>query len=225
LPRQAGLQHTLQDFIRDNRLSAVAKTVMADDFEHGVSTLLQVAGLGPVQPNSVLLGWSDDEIKQQVFARTVRRILQLEKNLLIFAEADLPQRQLQRHIDVWWRAKENGSLMVTLAHLLRPNPEWRRHRIRVLRIIPDEAGQAEAEAALRKLMADARFRVSVQVIVSRDEPLEVIARESEFSSVCFVGMAMQALAAQERPLAGYAPLVARLKGDIFLTKSWHDLEL
>ena len=88
-----------------------------------------------------MIGWSDDALQRAVFVRTVHRILELKRNLLVFEEAEFPVAQLERRIDVWWRAKENGSLMLTLAHLIQDAPRYREHSIRVLRIIEDEAGR------------------------------------------------------------------------------------
>lgn len=44
VPGQALVQKSLEEFIRNSRLTAVGKVILAEDFEHGVSTLLQVAG-------------------------------------------------------------------------------------------------------------------------------------------------------------------------------------
>jgi amino acid transporter len=222
---QASQQKSLEDFIRDNRLSAVAKTVLADDFEHGVSTLLQVSGVGSLQPNTVLMGWSDDVIKQSVFGGAIRRILQLHTNLLVFSESGLPAEKLKKRIDVWWRAKENGSFMLTLAHLLQVNPRFRDHKLRVMRIIAEEGGRAQAETATRKMLEDARLPAECTVIVSREPPFRVIATHSEKSDVCFVGVALRLEDDSGNPLDACVPLVAELKGNVFLAKSWHDLEL
>ncbi|MBN1346434.1 MAG: hypothetical protein JXQ73_27345 [Phycisphaerae bacterium] len=223
LPRHQGVKQALQDFIKDHGLSAFGTTVIADDFEHGVATLLQVTGLGQFQPNTVMMGWSEDAVRQAAFARAVRRILELERNLIVFAEAE-PDQQLDPVIDVWWYAKDNGSLMLTLAHLLRSNRRWHGHRIRVSRIITDEAGEGAAEEGTRELLAGFRIETDVRVIVSEEPPLEVIARASERSEVCFAGIAVERIAEQDNPLAAYADLVARLRGNVLLTKSWHDLK-
>jgi len=225
LSQQADWQERLEIFIQENRLSAVAKTVLADNLEHGVSTLLQVAGVGSLEPNTVMIGWSDDALQHAIFVRTVHRIFELKRNLLVFEEAELPMSVLKPRIDVWWRAKENGSLMVTLAHLIQEAPRYRDYTIRVLRIIEDEAGREQTDAAMRQLLTDARISAEVEILVSRDAPMSVITRTSEMSAVVFVGMALRALAEQENPLASFIPVVASLKGNIFITKSWHDLEL
>jgi amino acid transporter len=218
-------QKAIEDFIQQNRLSAVAKTVLTDDFEEGAITLLQVTGVGTLQPNTVLMGWSDDAVKQAAFGRTVRRILELERNLLIYSEAKSSEDDLRPRIDVWWRARENGSLMLTLAHLLRSSGRWRDHSLRVLRIIPEEAGREKTEAAMQSMIQSSRIPAECKIIVSATTPLTVIAAYSTRSEVCFIGMTVQPQEGSDQLLARYVPLVSTLKGHVFLTKSWHDLEL
>jgi hypothetical protein len=172
-----------------------------------------------------MIGWSDDALQRAVFVRTLQRVLELKRNLLVFEEAELPVAQLERRMDIWWRAKENGSLMLTLAHLIQDAPRYREHSIRVLRIIEDEAGRQPTEDAMRQLLSDARINAEVEVYVSRESPMALIARVSGMSAVCFVGLSVRTLAEQENPLASFTSLVAALKGNLFITKSWHDLEL
>ncbi|MCF3649070.1 hypothetical protein [Synoicihabitans lomoniglobus] len=223
LPRQRKLQRQLEDFIRESRLSAVGKTVLADTFEHGVSTLLQVAGVGALEPNTVLMGWSEDNLREEAFIGSVRRILELERNLLIFAEAELPDYKLERVIDVWWRARANGSFMLTLAHLWQQGVAGKPFRLRVRRIIESEGGRAEIEAAMKELVRATRFEAEIDIIVDTGLPYDVIARESEMSALCFVGVALDHAGHVENPLEGLKPLVNSLKGGIVLAKSWEDL--
>lgn len=221
--RQTAMQRQLDEFIRENRLSAVGKTVMADSFEQGVSTLLQVAGVGALEPNTVLMGWSEDALREREFTGAVRRILELERNLLIFAEAELPQRELEPVIDVWWRAKNNGSFMLTLAHLWQEGAIGRQYRLRVRRIVASEEGRVEIERAMQEMVRKTRFEAEIDIVVAKGPPLEVIVRESEKSALCFVGMNLDAANEESNPVAGLKPLVAGLKGEIVLAKSWLDL--
>ncbi|MCC5022354.1 MAG: hypothetical protein J6386_05990 [Candidatus Synoicihabitans palmerolidicus] len=223
LPRQAALQRQLQEFIRESRLSAVGKTVMADTFEHGVSTLLQVAGVGALEPNTVLMGWSEDALRQKEFIGSVRRILELERNLLIFSEAEVPNYQLEPVIDVWWRSRANGGFMLTLAHLWQQGVVGRPYRLRVRRIVETKAGHAETVAAMKELVRATRFEAKIDVVVDNGAPFEVIARESERSALVFVGVALEFPRAEENPLAALKPWVGALQGELVLAKRWQDL--
>jgi hypothetical protein len=97
--------------------------------------------------------------------------------------------------------------------------------VRVLRIVADEAGREKTEAAMRAMIQSARIPAECKVIVSRTTPLTVIAAYSTRSAVCFIGMTVQPKEGSDQLLARYEPLVATLKGHVFLAKSWHDLEL
>lgn len=230
-PRRPALEEAQRAFIREIGISAVPKTVIADDLREGVSTLLQVSGIGPFQPNTVMVGWSDDPQRRAEFSGTIRRILELERNLVVFREARRDERgevvPLDRRIDVWWYARDNGAFMATLAWLLRSHLEWRGHPIRVLRVIRDPAGIEDAHDGTAALIAELRVDAQVEIIASTEPPLEVIARASRDSAVCFVGISVSTDPSAENQaiLAPYAELVGRLRGDVLLTKSWLDLEL
>ncbi len=221
----AGIEASMQEFVRENRLAAIVKTVLADSFEKGVTTLLQVGGLGQFKPNTVLMGWSEDTVRKASFAQTIRHILQLERNLLIFREAPGENEQLEKVIDVWWHARMNGTLMLTLADLLRANGRWRNHRLRVLRVVSDEAGRVTVENDTRQAMADLRIEADLRVLVEIRPILEVIVEVSRLSEICFVGLAIDVAGPEAAPLDRYTPLVTTMRGNLFFTKSWEDLRL
>ncbi len=227
LPRLAGIEASMQAFVRENRLAAIVKTILADNFEKGVTTLLQVGGLGQFKPNTVLMGWSEDTVRKASFAQTIRHILQLERNLLIFREAPAAPSSLALEpvIDVWWHARMNGTLMLTLADLLRASSRWRHHRLRVLRVVSDESSRQAVESDTRQAMADLRIKAELRVLVEIRPILEVIAEESRSSEVCFVGLAIDASTPDAAPLERYTPLVGSMRGNLFFTKSWEDLRL
>lgn len=222
LKRQESSQDSLQRYIRDQGISGVAKVVLADDFEHGVVTLLQVSGLGQFHPDTVLVGWNEDSLRQPGFSRTVRKILELKRNLIVFKEAS-ESADLIKAIDVWWYSKDNGSLMLTLADLLSNNIDWSDHKIRVLRIIRDESAVAEVKAGTEEAIESLRVPAEVEIIVSNEPPFETIARQSAVTEVCFIGMAVEAMEHQGDALHAYRNLVSSLQGNVFLTKSWQDL--
>jgi len=225
LPRQAGVQKAIEEFIQENRLSAVGKTVLSDAFVHGVTSLLQVLGVGALDPNTVLVGWSEDALKRTQFVGAVQRILELERNLLVYAEPELPPHELEPVIDVWWRARINGSFMPTLAHLLIEGSEGRMrdHRIRVRRIIADEAGREEARA-MQAMLAEVRIEAGVEILISERPPLEVIAEKSALSDF-FVRRPGHRGCRGPGESAGHV----RARGGcaqgkhLILAKSWHDL--
>jgi hypothetical protein len=94
-----------------------------------------------------------------------------------------------------------------------------------LRIIKNAEGQAAALEGMKDLLGEARIEADLEVIVSEEPPLDVISTESERSAVTFVGVSIRTLEEEAGPLSSYSPLVDKVKGNLFLTKNWHDLEL
>lgn len=225
IDRQKALTRQIDDRIREERMSAFSKVVVAKDFEQGVTSLLQGSGLGNLQPNTLMIEWGSGWLRDHDFPSTVHQALEMETNLLVYSKAKEPDSHLYSVIDVWWSARANGSMMITLAHLMQSNRAWQEARIRILRIIRDEDGREAAEAGMAELLKDSRIEAESVVVVSQDSPLESIARESARSAVTFVGVSVRTLEEEAGPLSSYAPLVDGIQGHLFLTKNWHDLEL
>jgi hypothetical protein len=77
--------------------------------------------------------------------------------------------------------------MILMAHLLTLNWEWSRAKVRVLRLIQDEAGRQPSREALEELVNHARLDGSVDLIVSEDPFPKVLERHSADASVVILG--------------------------------------
>lgn len=112
----------------------------------------------------------------------------LDMSLILFRDKGFPSEDSEhRRIDIWWRGRDNGSLMVLMAHLLRLNWEWAGAKIRLLRLIEDEAGRQPATKALRVLVEAARVDADVEVLVSEAPFMEVLHRHSKEASLVMLG--------------------------------------
>jgi CO dehydrogenase/acetyl-CoA synthase epsilon subunit len=94
---------------------------------------------------------------------------------------------LPRRIDIWWRGKENGSLMLILAHLLTNNWEWARSAIRIIRRVSKVEALESARRNLTELVESARIAAAVDVVVSDAPFAEVFRAESHDATVIFLG--------------------------------------
>jgi len=89
-------------------------------------------------------------------------------------------------IDVWWRGKANGPLMLLLAHLLTTNGQWRRHEIRLLRVAQSQAAVPEMMEHLNGLIELSRIRATGQVLV-RDDVRLAIQETSRDAAIVILG--------------------------------------
>jgi hypothetical protein len=127
--RRMAQERVLRNFIREQGFLAFPAVVVSADRHSGFEALVQCHGLGAFRPNTVLAGWSSDLDHAEEFIDTLRTAARLGQNLLLLSTADGedPLRVPAGTIDVWWRGKHNGALMLILAHLLVQNEVWRGH--------------------------------------------------------------------------------------------------
>lgn len=213
LERRKNQREVLRGFIRDNELSAFPAVVVADSVRAGIVSLVQAHGLGGMEPNTVLLGWPNQEDRGPEFARLLRTIAGLQRSLILVrsVNGDLELwSPPPGPIDVWWRGRSNGPLMVMLAFLLTKNPGWRNRTIRLLRIVPNEAARDEVRRHLEALANAARIQAEIQTYVS-ERAVEAIQEVSAGASVVFIGCEPPEMEADdERFFAGMENLLGSL---------------
>jgi hypothetical protein len=185
LPRRAAAETQLAAFCREKGIQAFPVVAACESLEAGVSLLLQTAHVGPVRPNVAVFGWPGESAAAAAAVRRLRVADALGMSLVLIRDAGLPPAEGPRRIDVWWRGRDNGDLMLLLAHLLTRNWEWTRARIRVLRLIEREAGRVSAREALEALVAGARVRAEAEVLVS-DRPFSEILRATSADATCVI---------------------------------------
>ena len=137
----------------------------------------------------MLLGWPFDPERVEQFGSILRVVAGLERSVVVFRgpkESDDPWTVPSGTIDVWWRGKANGPLMLLLAHLLTTNPEWRKRDIRLLRVASAEAAREEMTRHLTELIESSRIRAVAKVVISDDVP-EAIQTTSRHAAVAILG--------------------------------------
>ena len=224
LPLAEAAKESIEEFIEENKLSAVAQVMTAETFDEGTIHLLQVSGVGPIVPNTVMMGWNEDMTKRERFEQTLHSILQMNKNLLLFIEAKEEYKdKWNRTIDVWWWSRRNGILMITLAYLLQNNARWRHHRIRLMMIVEEEAVRDKVKSNLQRTLEDIRIKADVYIL-KKDAPVnDIIHRESFLSEICFLGVNLNVDEDNQNPLQNIDNLASTFHGNLIVAKNWEDL--
>ena len=197
--RRAQFEQTWRAVIEKEELRACPAVVFSQYLSDGVEALVQCHGIGGLRPNTVLMGWPNDAQRAESFGATVRLVSRLGRSVIAarFLDyrgeagtddaADDPWDVPAGTIDVWWRGKKNGSLMLLLAHLLHQNQEWRGNRIRMLRAIANEEAVEEVTRHIIELSASARITVEPVAVVSSD-PATAIQQTSADAAVVILGI-------------------------------------
>ncbi len=190
--RAESMRSATESVLRDNDLQAFTEIVFAEDVDAGIRVLVQAHSIGPLKPNTVVLGWPHTEKRALAVYRHIRGIAALGKSVVLVSDRALPTADASpRCIDIWWRGQANGSLMITLAYLLTQNWEWRDSEIRILRLIADDAGRESSRQVLQELIHSARIPGQACVVVSSDPFSEVLQSHSAQADLVFLGLPYQ----------------------------------
>jgi amino acid transporter len=187
--RKNSLAATIRDHLEERGVEALVRVVTAPTPYQGAATLVEAYGMGYLVPNTVLLGDGETTNDPLEYAQMIASFHQANRNVVII-QAD-PDRLFgaRRQIDVWWQSmRGNGSLMVTLGHLISSSLTWSNVGLNVRMIVRDQDGAAGAEENLAELISSTRMQADVEVIVDARAPLDVIAATSTEADLTFIGL-------------------------------------
>ena len=189
--QQIHLEKTIRDYLQKRNVRALVRVVTADDPFDGAVRLVETYGIGPLVPNTILMGDSEQTERRESFCNAIAEIHASERNLVIFHENHSSGFGFRRTIDVWWGGMQsNGSLMLLLAYLLRTDINWRNARIYLKLVVPDSTAAAAAKDNLSELSKNLRINVIPKVIVAEGRPFdEILEQSSRNSDLIFLGMA------------------------------------
>lgn len=184
--RREALQR-LQTFVKENDINAFAEVAIASDFDEGVRVMLQTHSIGPIKPNIVLMGWPSDQERIKPFVRHLGDVRRLGMSVVSVIDNGQTMRAGPKRVDIWWRGRENGSLMLILAHLLTLNWEWADTQIRILRRVNSESEREVALQEMTALVDASRIKADIEVIASTDSFDQIFRNHSKDAATVFTG--------------------------------------
>ncbi len=187
--RKNSLTATIQDHLEQRNVDALVRVVSAATPYEGAATLVEAYGLGYLVPNTVLLGDGETTQDPIEYAQMIASFYRANRNVVIVRADEDRLFGRRRHIDVWWQSmRGNGSLMVTLGHLISSSLTWSNVGLHVRMIVKDEEGAAGARQNLAELISSTRMQAAVDVLVDDRPPLDVISTTSTAADLTFIGL-------------------------------------
>jgi hypothetical protein len=186
--RRRSAEALLRKFIATQELPAFPVVVVEDDINAAIKALLQCHGIGGLRPNTLLLGWSADPDNAAIFSEALTVAKNMQRSVILVAceEERESWAVSEGAINIWWSNPREGALMLLLAFLLKKNPEWHDHPLRILRPIDPSADVDGAAEKLAAVLSVARIEAEI-VILPTDAPLDAIRGAMEPSSALFAG--------------------------------------
>ncbi len=185
----------LRQYIVENDLEAFSSVVVENDLLKGAQAMLQCCGIGGFKPNTLLLGWSEDPERRVPFFKILRLSLELNRSVVMIRSAGesrlLWTSPPDGTIDVWWKGGRNGNLQLVLAHLLTQNGQWRRHKIRIMVGVGQNADPEKTESKIQSLIETARLKATPHIVRSDDIYSEMRVHSAS-AAIVFMGFEVPA---------------------------------
>ena len=221
-----GLRETarksIRKYIQDRRMTAFADAQIVKDFNDGALTIAQSHGVGGLEPNAVMLGWSGTPEGQVSQLKLLHGMVQLEKSVLLLNYDDDRGFGQQQVIDVWWGGRGgNAELMLLLAYLIHQHRGWYNARIRLIRVIDSQEGYEQTKAHMEQLLSSIRVTAEVVIIVreDHDQPMaDIICKHSGQTDLTVLGMQVPDLETLEA-YRQYLDALMHKMGSVLLVRS------
>ena len=203
--QQTHMEQTIRDYLDRRGVQALVRIVTASDPFKGAMQLVETYGIGPLVPNTILLGDSEDPARRDAYCELIAQLHQAKRNIVILRENPDQQFGKRKRIDVWWGGRQdNGGLMLLLADLLRSNITWRKADIHLKLMVNHEQAAQAAEVNLDQLSQQFRITTLPQVIVSNGRNFyDILHESSQDADLIFLGMAA--------PMSDYSDYYASLQ--------------
>ncbi len=197
--QQESLEATLQHYLERQGIQAFVRLVTAPEPFTGMKQLIEAYGIGPLVPNTVLIGDTENLEDESCdrFCQMVTECHTAKRNVVIFRSQPEQYDAIQhrpselRRIDVWWGGlHSNGGLMLILAYLLRTSQGWRGADVQLNLVVPNPAAQQAAEHNLAQLVQRLRLGATPHIILAEDRSFDQILRTtSAKADLVFLGLA------------------------------------
>ena len=211
------LSRTVSDYLEKHDVPAIVKIYSAGSALEGACDLARAYGYGPLVPNTVLVGLSENADNFLQFSKLVVQVRSHRQNLVIVRDAEESSDTFTQHekIFVWWYgAMQNLGFMLALVHLLQRSPIWKDVEITIKSIAKDEDEQRQTKTRIDEFVAQARLKAGVEVYrQSSSGAFADIKRYSEGADLIMMGVrAPEKDETAEEYSRYYGASVGRLQG-------------
>ncbi|WP_017326444.1 amino acid permease [Synechococcus sp. PCC 7336] len=190
--QKTNMESTIRDYLEKRGVQALVRVIAAPDPLDGALQLVEAYGIGPLVPNTVVLGANGEPDRRERYCQTIADIHWAGRSVVVLRENEARGFGRRQKIDVWWRGLQgNGALMLLLADLLRNDVAWRNAEICLNLVVADENAAQSAAANLADLIRQLRVsRARSQVVVAEGRSFDtILAETSRHADLVFLGMA------------------------------------
>jgi len=189
--RKRAMERHVQEYLGRRGIDGLVRVISAPDPFLGTETLVEAYGLGPLVPNTVLLGDSQREQLRPRYCAMVEHFWKSRRNVVIVRDADRVGFGERKRVDIWWGGLQgNGALLMILGYLLRTSLTWQGADVRIKMIMPTPTAAEQARANLVRVLHRTRTGLVPEILVAHDRPFpEILHESSAEADLILMGMA------------------------------------
>ena len=162
------------------------------DIYSGIETIISTYGFSGIEPNTVLMGWMRQSKNPVRFSQMIKRVNELDVNLLLM---DYDKRYgfgNYKTVDIWWRGSgNNGNLALNLMKFLWASDNWRDAKLRLLIGNPNNENSVKIRKHAEQVLNSMRIDAEVKIINNQIEQksfYELIRTESLKTDLIILGL-------------------------------------
>ncbi len=162
------------------------------DIYSGIETIISTYGFSGIEPNTVLMGWMRQSKNPVRFSQMIKRINELDVNLLLM---DYDKRYgfgKYKTVDIWWRGSgNNGNLALHLIKFLWASENWHDAKLRLLVGNPNNEDSDKIRRHAEQVLYSMRINAEIKIINNQIEQkpfYELIRTESLKTDLIILGL-------------------------------------
>jgi solute carrier family 12 (sodium/potassium/chloride transporter), member 2 len=196
------ITETIREFLQKRHIRAFVRTFPASDPIVGAQALIKAYGFGPVTPNTILIGETENPERFVEYARMIKLVSGMRRNLIMVRTMDEPPAgkgqneglvnslQKRKEIHIWWSGSAvNASFMLAVAHLVSLSRHWTASIIVLKKVLSGTAEKEQAAAQMQEFLEGARIQGRTETLICEDgDVFKLIRESSKTASLVFLGV-------------------------------------
>ncbi|XP_008208470.1 solute carrier family 12 member 4 isoform X2 [Nasonia vitripennis] len=168
----AAAKQALRRTMEEEKVKGFVDVLVAQNVIDGLSSLVQMTGLGGMKPNCVILGWpyswrqTESDRTWRVFLQTMRSVTAAKMALIVPKGINFFPDSTEKvigDIHVWWIVHDGGLLML-LPFLLKQHRTWKNCKMKIFTVAQMEDNSIQMKKDLKKFLYDLRIEAEVEVV-------------------------------------------------------------
>ncbi len=184
------MEESMREYLEKREVDAMVKILPAPDRLTGAKSLVRAYGYGPLTPNTILFGETENRANYDGFAEFILLVYRTRRNLIMLREADVQGSEEANGIDVWWGGNKNNiGLVLTLAYQILKSPVWKESKLTIKTIVETEEERETAKERLESFIEEQRIPATAEVLIKRlPNVFDIIRQSSAEAGLVFMGM-------------------------------------